>query len=527
MCSDFGEVGFSQIPALAPIHRSARRFPGRIGGILLAAVLLISCLAGQLARAAGVESIVIGVGRDFYEGPDSRTFLHGSTNTWEALTYLDGNMEPVPWLAESWTGSPDGLEWTFRLREEVRFHDGSPLTAVAVAASVDRFRLHPRYDPTGSYRDVVSVTAGPDRSVVFRLRAPSPRFPALVAYYGSPVIAPSGIDPDGRITEFIATGPYRPASIVPGEAVHLAAFEKYWGKPAAHDRVTFRMVPDAQTRIMALMAGDIDAVADVGGILPEQTDLLRDRSDIRLAWVETATTHMMVFNCGKPPFSDVEARKWLASVLDRNRLITLLVGEAGRAASDPYTRRCAAYVFGLIHPETETAPDSVPDSLKAHDGDVSILLHGGTLQRWPYLDMAQVLQRTLLRHGVTARIDTREAGGFHEAMKSGEFHLAIQPYTLMTGDPDFFYAYFIASEAPRNTGYRDAEADRLVTEARRETDPWRRKEQYRRLSEILARDLPVLPLYDDVTPYAFRLRIGSLEMDHWFRPMLTKGTSWR
>jgi len=484
----------------------------------LAGLFLLGPLVLPGVPAGAEKPLVIGVGRDFYEGSDSRTYLHGSTNTWEALTYLDADMNAAPWLAESWRSDPDGRVWTFILRSGVRFHDGSALTARDAAACIDRIRSHPQYDPAGNCREIASVTAEGDLGLVFRLTSPVPDFPKRIAYYSSPVIRPGGFGPDGRIMTFTATGPYRVERVLPGSEIRLSAFDQYWGSPPAFQQVIFRQIPDAQTRIMALLSGDIDAVADVGGILPQQADLIRSNPTLALKQVEVATTHILLFNCGRPPFSHAGTRAWLSGALDRENLVAAFAGGAGRVAFDPYTRLCAAYAFGLIQPEPRPFP---ADGASAENQPV-LLLHGGTLDRWPYADIAQVVQQILLAQGIHARIEIREAGGYKAAVQAGDFVLAIQPYTLMTGDPDFFYAYFIQSGAPRNTGYRNPAADALILAARREMDPVRRTAAYRELSEILDRDLPLLPLYHDVSLYACRSSMGDFTMDHLFRPILTR-----
>lgn len=484
------------------------------------AVLCLCLIPAAACFAAGAEEpFVIGVGRDFYEGPDSRTYLHGSTNTWEALTYLDERLKPVPWLAESWRTDPEGRTWTFALRPGVRFHDGTPLTARDAAAAIERIRAHPEYDPTANYRDVVSVTAEGDQRLVFRLAAPVPDLAKRVAYYGSPIVKADGFGPSGRIETFTATGPYRPTRVVSGSEIRLRAVDDYWGEPPMFREVVFRQIPDAQTRVMALLSGDIDAVADVGGILPQQADMIRAAApQVSLKHVSVATTHILLFNCGRPPFSNPSMRAWLSGALDRETLVAAFAGDAGRVATDPYTDLCAEYAFGLIHPRPCPFPGAAVTA-----AEPVLLLHGGTLERWPYADIAQVIQQMMGSAGLRPRIEIREAGGYHEAIRRGGFDLAIQPYTLMTGDPDFFYSYFIAGDAPRNTGYANPAADALIADARREMNPARRASAFRELSVILNRDLPLLPLYHDVSLYACRDSAGDFTMDHLFRPVLTRG----
>jgi peptide/nickel transport system substrate-binding protein len=132
------------------------------------------------AQNSAPRRLVIGVGRDFFDGPDSRTFLHGSTNTWEALTYLNHNLRAEPWLAESWKEFGGGRLWSFFIRRNIFFHDGSVLTLGDIISSLKRMKENPQYDPTGIYKNVESLEAKGTREIIFRLKEPSPAFPNLM-----------------------------------------------------------------------------------------------------------------------------------------------------------------------------------------------------------------------------------------------------------------------------------------------------------------------------------------------------------
>ena len=263
------------------------------------------------------------------------------------------------------------------------------------------------------------------------------------------------------------------------------------------DRVIFQPLLDAQTRAMALMAGQVDAVADVGAILPQQLALLKGQKGLTLNHVEVATTHYLVLNCTAPPFDRKSARHWLATLIDRPVLIQALVPEAGKVAKDPYTPLAQDWCYGHLSPGPGTRPEPLPGN-----APLTILVHAGTTGRWPYLDMAQFIQASLGAQGIQARIRVLEAGAYYQALQDRAFHMALQPNTLMTGDPDFFYAYYVAQDGPRYFGGTDPATDRLIRQARQETDALRRKDLYCQVSMDFSRDLPLLPLYHDITWYA-------------------------
>ncbi|GEM_PF-4961447 len=151
-------------------------------------------------------------------------------------------------------------------------------------------------------------------------------------------------------------GPYKVLRIAPGDRIELEAFKGYWGKKPLYSKVIFKSITDAQSRIMELMAGEIDAVADVGAILPEQAAEIRNHPDLVLKQVQVATTHLLVFNCRKPPFSELENRLWLAGTLNRSQLISAFAKGAGTEARDPYTPLSQDFAFGLIQPQPRAFP---------------------------------------------------------------------------------------------------------------------------------------------------------------------------
>ena len=499
-----GREGFRPLPALLPaIHMLA---------CLLACLLTL--LAGPAAWAGPTgPTLTIGVGRDLYDGPESRAYVHGSTHAWEALTYVGPGLKAQPWLAESWRAGDGGRTWVFRLRAGVRFHDGSPLTAADVKASVERIASRPRFDPAGVYRDLAAIETRGEREVVFRLRRPCPDFANLVAYFSSPVIKPTCFGEGGRLSGLVATGPFRLKAVRPGQSLTLEAFPDYWGPRPAYAAVVFRTILDAQTRAMALMAGEVDAVADVGAILPQQAEEIRAAPGLVLQRVEVATTHYLLFNCRRPPFDAVSARHWLAGLTDRQEMIRVLARGAGRLARDPFTPLAGQWAFGLLRPGPGSRPASPGRPLV-------ILLHGATLERWPYRDMAQLIQERLRAQGLPARVAVREPGAYYEDLRLGRFDLALQPNTLMTGEPDFFYAYYVVTGGPRDCGCGSPEMDRLIQKGRSAMDPAERRAVYQELAGLFSRRLPLLPLYHDVSLYAHGPSVARFEMDHNFRPLL-------
>jgi len=456
----------------------------------------------------------IGVGRDLYDGPDSRSFVHGSLNAWESLTYLDEKLQPRNWLAESWRLEDGGRRWIFQLKKNIPFHDGTLLTKEVVIENILRYKNHPKYDPHGLYRDLLSVRGAGERDVVFHLSTPCPNFPASINYFGSAIFPSGSFDSKGQFTKFTGTGPYRFVMNKDG-VIRLKAHSAYWqGKPP-FENIEFWYIPDASTRLNALKAGQIDAIVDVGGILPSQLPDLKHSKHITLRSETVATTHYLLFNCQHPPFHSIHNRKWVSSTLDRNQLVQSIIGDAGVASDSIFTPLAEEWQERLfpLTPSFEKPPDLSPEV------EISILLHSGTLQRWPYKDIAEAIHAHLLRGGLKAKIRIEEAGSFKESLKKGNFDLVLHPFTLMTGDPDIFFTW-LSHVSPVAFGNELKNVSELASKARYEIDKEQRKKMYRQLQKWISENGLLLPLYHDVAFYAHRDHIDGLKIDAFFRPNL-------
>ena len=192
---------------------------------------------------------------------------------YEGLVTIDGNYDVAPQLAERWTTSTDGKTYTFHLRKGVKFHDGSPVTAADVVASVERFRAQ---SPRKADLSMVAGARAVDNGTVeITLSQPSAAFVPLMAYPGPAVaIMPKKLIegvPAGKLPQssVIGTGPYRLAEWIPDKHVHLERFAQYTpgpGDPSGYagrrlacvEHIYFLPVPEVSSRVAGLESGDYD-----------------------------------------------------------------------------------------------------------------------------------------------------------------------------------------------------------------------------------------------------------------------------
>lgn len=215
--------------------------------MLLSCGLLLGCGsdAEQQSQDEDIpQELVIGIGRDFYDGPESGNFLHPSTGVWESLTYPGIDLEPMMQLATKIDSADNNQVWTVFLRQQVKFHDGSPLNAEAVVKSVMRLKDNPELDEYSTFLTLDKVEATDDNTVKFTFNRSQPGFAAMVAGKGCPIFSIKSFDEEGKVTHPYGTGPFKFEDYKKDEQLVITRNDNYWGEKAKLEKVTFKTVPD-------------------------------------------------------------------------------------------------------------------------------------------------------------------------------------------------------------------------------------------------------------------------------------------
>jgi peptide/nickel transport system substrate-binding protein len=240
------------------------------------------------------------------------------SNLFESLTRIDSTGAVVPGLAESWTVSPDGKVYTFKLRQGVKFQDGAPFDCSVVKFSYDR-AVAP--DSTNAQKPLFAAITGtecPDpATAVVTLKQPTSSFLFNMGWADASMISPSSAATNK--TNPIGTGPFKFKRWVRGDRVELERNPAYWGPAPKLSAVTFRFISDPSAATAAMLAGDLDAYSNFPA--PEALDQIK--ADPRFT-VKIGTTEgkvLLVLNEARKPFDDIRVRRALAHAIDRKQLI--------------------------------------------------------------------------------------------------------------------------------------------------------------------------------------------------------------
>ncbi len=513
---------------------SLKRVVPRI--LALAALCLASCRPGGESGAPAPTTLIFARGSDAQKLDPADVDDGESVNTLvqihEGLVrFRSGTLEIEPCLAEGFAISPDGLRYAFTLREGVRFHDGTPLTAEAAVWSFQRQMdpSHPGHTPGANfqywnhlYQDVAEVRATGPLTLEFRLARPNASLLASLAIFPAFLVGPAALEAHGD--EFqrrpVGTGPYRFVGWAPNQAITLEANPDYWdrGAPPRFQRLVLKVVPENSVRLLELKAGRIHGL---DGLAPAELTALE--RDPRFVVHRDAGLNVgyLTFNLNNPRHRDPEWRLAIAMAIDREALARVALEGAGRAADQPLPPGFPGY------PET---PDTIPhDPERARailarftaERAEPIRLHVMTAPRMYLPDpvkAASFIRARLEAVGLRVEIVARDFKSHLDALRNFEFDMAVIGWVGDNGDPDNFLSVFFGSwaatpgSATNYAGYRDPGMDRLLLAARAEVDPAARARLYGEVLALWRRDLPIVPLVHGDNIVVLRREVEGFEL---------------
>lgn len=277
------------------------------------ALATCALLATSLVPAAALADDVLNVAAPF-EIKSADPVLSGDIflkmDVVETLVNADAQGQLLPGLAESWTRAEDGLTWRFRLRQGVTFHDGSPLTAEAVAQALTWSRQKEGI----LAKAPVKTIAAEGQDLVITLETPFAALPAFLAEYRSAILAPAAYGADGTVLSVIGTGAFQVTRLEPPMTLEAQRFEAYWGGAAKLARVHYTSVSRAETRALMAEAGDAELVVNLD---PASVTRLQSVPTVTVASVSMPRVLLLKMNTALPFFDTVAERQALSQAIDR------------------------------------------------------------------------------------------------------------------------------------------------------------------------------------------------------------------
>lgn len=470
--------------------------------VAAAGLLLAACVASEMAQAAGV--LTIGRREDSTSFDPIRTTQNEDnwvfSNVLDRLIWVDKTgtkLEPA--LAESWTISPDGKVYTLKIRDTV-FSDGTPVTASDAAFSLLRLRD----DENSLWRDpfmVMDKVEAPDpRTLVITLKAPSVPFLSQLALPNASIISEKAMKAMGEeafAEKPVGSGAFSVKEWLRGDRVVLVKNPHYWrADKVSLDGVEWQTIPDDNTRMLKVQAGELDAAINVpfSRIVSLQKD---PNLSIHLD-PSTREDHLLI-NHEHGQLSKVEVRQALDYAIDKDAIVKTVTFGYGQVANS-YIPAGAVYHYAnnLKRPyDVEKAKKMLTDAGASNLKLNYVVNAGDEVDE----QIAILLQQQLAKAGVAVTLQKVDPSQSWGMLVSGDYDISVMYWTNDVLDPDQKTTFVLGHDANMNymTRYHNEKVKALVAAARLEVDPKKREQMYIDLQKMAKADVNWVDLY--YSPY--------------------------
>ncbi|AJQ96485.1 ABC transporter substrate-binding protein [Gynuella sunshinyii] len=462
---------------------------------------MVLSMAGSLAHA---EVLTIGRGEDSTtfdpinstQNADNWVF----SNIFDPLIRIDKTgTRLIPGLAESWTISDDGKTYVLKIRDAA-FSDGTQVTAEDAAFSLLRIRNDEKSLWADSYQVMDSVKAVDDKTLEIHLSAASVPFLSQLALPNASILPKQYFERVGEAVfaeKPIGSGAFMLTKWNRGESVVLAKNPYYWESGRVHlDGVTWLTIPDSNTRMLKIQAGEIDAAINVPF---SRISSLQADSDLTVHLDPSTREDHLLINHEHAPLNDVRVRQALDYGINKQSIIDIVTFGYGTIANS-YIPMGALY-----HNDLNLSRTYDPEKAKAllkqagvHDLTLNYIVNAGD-----EVDeqIAILLQQQLAQIGVRANLTKVDPSQSWDMLVDGDYDISVMYWTNDILDPDQKTTFVLGNDANMNymTRYNNPQVTKLVEQGRLETDPAKREVIYMELQKIAKEEVNWVDLY--YSPY--------------------------
>ncbi|UZG44151.1 ABC transporter substrate-binding protein [Caldimonas thermodepolymerans] len=432
----------------------------------------------------------------------------------EGLLTYDFQLNPQPQLAIAWTISPDGLTYTFKLRQGVRWHDGKPFTSADVAHSIQLLKeFHPRGRAT--FSRVAEIRTPDAHTVVLRLSQPVPYLITALAASESPIV-PRHLYGDGKAdtnpynNKPVGTGPFIFKEWVRGSHVLYERNPHYWdGDKPYIDRLIARFIPDAAARVAAIENGEV-LLAPASPVPLSEVERLKARPNLVFetrGYEYINNVYRIEFNLENPVLQDLRVRQAIAHAVDRAHMLKVAWYGQGQVIPGPVHPSLSRF----YEPDLPVLPFDLKAAARLLDEAGLPLGKAGpnkrlVLQATPIPNefgqrIADYLKQALGRIGIELRITSQDFASYVRRIytqRDFDLHVSVMSNTFdpTVGIQRLYWSKNFKRGLPfsNGSGYQNPEVDRLLEAASAEPDPAKRRALIVEFQRHIARDLPDITL---------------------------------
>jgi peptide/nickel transport system substrate-binding protein len=458
----------------------------------MGAGFMVAAMASASAQVLEIGADASPTGLDPHLITAFPSFMVVNGNIYEGLTGIDKDLKVIPGLAASWTVSPDGKSYTFKLRSGVKFHDGSAMEAEDVVASIKRVQSKDIASPLASRLSAIeSANAVDPQTVELKLKEPSA---PLLTSLATIAIVPSAMETnkDALQKTPVGTGPFKFQEWQPNGFILLSKNEAYWEKGLPKlAGLKFNIVPESATRQVGLTNGQYALLPNIDAATALQ---LKGKPSVKFSETLDLAYMLVGMNVSKPPFDNPKVREAVNYAINRKEIVEAALFGAG-VPGGPLSPALKSWALDVKEFSCYTTDPAKAQALLKEAGvptPVAVTLK--VLPRQDVKDIAQVVQEQLNKAGFKVELVNQEQGQFIQDWRNSNFDMFA---SINAGSPDpdeYFYRTFRTGGSTNVFKYTDAEIDQLLDSARTSQDQAARKAAYDKVQRKLACSGPVAHL---------------------------------
>lgn len=470
------------------------------------------------------------------------------TLMYSALVRKNENFEYVGDAASDIQSSFDNLTLTFTLRDNIKFHDGKPLTSADAKYTLDSLlklgspKAAAFFETVNNQKMpmITEITAPDPKTLTIRIPRPALKNNLLANLVAIPILpensqigtgansaAPGATPNPGVYTPPPGTGAYKFVRYdAANNFVELEANNEYWEGAPNIKRLRVRVISDANSLQAELRSGRVQLAPMTINLSPDTLNSFSKDANFNVQQFPGSNIQYLSFNTQEKPFDNVKVRQAVAYAINRDEIINNLLFGQAKLAYSILPESSWAYAPGTKYDFNQEKARQLLDEAGFKAGAngnrfpqaVKFKIIAGNAATSQY---AQVIQNQLKAIGIPVEIETAESGVFFDQLKKGQYQMTTARYVGGNHDPIYFRDLFASSQIGNSnrTRYSNPEFDDLVSKAVNETDREKARQLYAQVQEIISRDVPLLPLWYPANMVVAAKGVGNLQVQpsgDWF-----------
>jgi peptide/nickel transport system substrate-binding protein len=426
----------------------------------------------------------------------------------DKLVDLDKNGDIVPMLAEKWEVSDDKKTYTFKLRQGVKFHDGTDFNAEAVKFNFER-NMAKDSVRRNELKAVDKVTVVDPYTVKVELKHPFAPFLTVLTDRAGMMVSPEAVKKAGKdfLNKPVGTGPFIFKQRVKGSTITLEKNPNYWRKGLPKlDKVVYKIIPDENVALMNLKSGDVD----ITNRFPPK-EIANVKNDPKITVINEESFGYLGFflNTSKPPFNQKELRQAVDLLIDREAIVNVALSGIATPGHSPFSSKHFAYGDSdkFEKPDVAKAKDLLEKAGKANGFSFTLKIGTTPLNQ----QVGQMIQNMLKPAGINVKLEKVEFGTLLEQSDKGNMEATLLGWSGRPDPDQNIYDFFVTDGAQNDSRFSNPEVDKLLNAARAEMDEGKRKAMYDEVMKILHEEVPYIYLYHEHNVFGISKSVQGFE----------------